>query len=122
MSAFRRVIEDHVENDFDAGPVQRLHHVPKFIHRAQRFLARTVCLVRRKERDRRVAPVVRPAWGRILGIELKHGKQLDRGNAQLLKVGDLLDQSGVRATFRFRQPGAGMRGETAHMHLVDDGA
>jgi len=30
-SIFRRVIKDCVKNDFDAGPVQRLYHVSKFI-------------------------------------------------------------------------------------------
>ena len=56
--AFGGVIEDHVENDLDARPVQRLHHVAKLVHRAERILTRAVALVRRKERDRRISPVV----------------------------------------------------------------
>ena len=122
MSIFCRVIEDNIENDFNAGSVQRLHHAAKFIECSERVRMRAIGLVRCKKGDRRVTPVVRPAWGRILRIELKHGKQLDRGNAQLLKVRDLLDESGVCATFRFRQTGAGVCGKTAHMHLVNDGA
>ena len=31
MVAFRGVIEDHVENDFDAGAVQRLDHVAELV-------------------------------------------------------------------------------------------
>ena len=47
--AFGRVIEHDVENDLDAGPVQRLDHVAKLVHRAQRILARAVRLVRGEE-------------------------------------------------------------------------
>ena len=63
MVAFRGVIEHHVENDFDARPVQRLDHVAKLVHRAQRILARAVRLVRRKERNRRVAPIIDSSRG-----------------------------------------------------------
>src|SRR5262245_47031199 len=49
MVAFRCMVEDHVENDLDTGPVQRLNHVAKFVQWAERVLARTVRLVRRKE-------------------------------------------------------------------------
>ena len=38
MVAFRGVIEHHVENDLDAGAVQRLDHVAKLVHRAERIL------------------------------------------------------------------------------------
>ena len=40
---------------------------------------------------------------------------------ELLEIGDLFDQAGVRAACLFRQPGARMPGEAAHVHLVDDG-
>ena len=36
MSILRRVIEYDVENYFDAGSVERLHHVSKFIQRGKR--------------------------------------------------------------------------------------
>jgi hypothetical protein len=49
MSTLCGVIEYDIENDFDAGSVKRLYHVSKFIQRGQRFLTRTVGLVRRKE-------------------------------------------------------------------------
>ena len=54
--AFRGVVEHDVENDLDAGAVQRLDHVAKFVHRAERVLARAVGLVRREERDRLHSP------------------------------------------------------------------
>ena len=44
MVAFRGVVEDDIENDLDAGPMQRLDHVAKLVHRAERILARAVGL------------------------------------------------------------------------------
>src|SRR5262249_54876296 len=38
MVALRGVIENYIENYFDAGAVQRLDHIPKLVHRAQRIL------------------------------------------------------------------------------------
>src|SRR5580692_281050 len=49
LIALRRVIENYVENDLDTRPVQGLHHVAKFIHRAERILARAVALMWREE-------------------------------------------------------------------------
>ncbi len=47
--AFRGVVEDDVENDLDARPMQRLDHVAKLVNGTQRVLTRAVALVRRKE-------------------------------------------------------------------------
>ena len=41
----------------------------------------SVCLVRRKERNRRISPVVLQAARTILSIELIHRQQLNRGDA-----------------------------------------
>ena len=78
--------------------------------------------MRGEERDRRVAPVVDVARRAVLGVELEHRQQLDRGDAELLQIGNLLDQPGVRAAVRFADAGTGMPREAAHVHLVDDGA
>ena len=77
--------------------------------------------MRRKERDRRVAPVVDLARRAILGIELEHRQQFDGGDAELLEIGDLLDQAGIGAARLLGNAGTGMAGEAAHVHLVDDG-
>ena len=97
MVAFGGVIEHDVENDLDARPVQRLDHVAKLVHRTKRILTRAVRLVRRKERYRRVAPVVDPSRRAILRVELKHRQQFDRGDAELLEIRNLLDQTGIGA-------------------------
>ena len=39
-----------------------------------------------------------------------------------VQIGNLLDNAGVSPAYVFGQSGAGMAGETAHVHLVDDGA
>ena len=116
------VVEHDVENDLDARPVQRLDHVAEFVDRAERILARAVRLVRREERDRRVAPVVDLARRAILGVELEHRQQFHRGDAELLEIRDLLDQAGVRAARLLADAGTRMAREAADVHLVDDGA
>ena len=119
--AFRRVVEHDIENDLDAGPVQRLDHIAKFIHRAKRILTRAVGLVRRKERDRRIAPVIDFSRRAVLGIELEHRQQFDGRDAELLEIGNLLDQTGIGPAFVLSDAGTGMAGEAAHVHFIDDG-
>src|SRR6266404_6116354 len=71
--SFRRVVEHNIENDLNAGPVECFDHVAKFVYWPERFLTRAACLVRGKEGDRRVSPVVDLSrWG-ILSVELKYG-------------------------------------------------
>src|SRR6266436_7355281 len=121
MVSFRRVIEHNVENDLNAGSVQCFHHVAKFVHRAEWILTRTVALVRSKEGDGRVTPVIDQPRRGILSVKLKYGKKLDRRDPELLKVRNLLDQAGIRTSKLVRYTGTGMPGEASHMHLVNDG-
>ena len=79
-----------------------------------------VAAVRREQRQRIVAPVVRPR-GR-LAVPIVHGEledrhQLDRGHAQRLQVGDLLDQAQVRAAMG--HVARLVASEAADVHLVD---
>ena len=120
MIAFGGVIEDHIQNDFQSFPVQGLDHVPKLIYRPERVLPRAVGLVRREERNRRVAPIVNLARRTILGIELENRQQLDRGNAELFQIGNVFDQAGIGSSQIFLQAGARMPSEAPDMHLVDD--
>ena len=75
----------------------------------------------RKERNRRISPVVDPSERRILDVELEHRQQLDGSDAELLEIWNLLDQTGIGAACFFRNPGTGMARETSHVHLVNDG-
>ena len=109
MVAFGGVIENDVENHLDAGPVQRLHHVAKFVYGAERILARAVGLVGREERDRRIAPVVDRPGGRILRVKVEHRQEFDGGNAEFLKIRNLFDQAGISAACASGSPELGWR-------------
>ena len=54
------MVEDDVENHFDARPVQGQHHLLELADLAARLAADGVAAVRGEERQRIVAPVVRP--------------------------------------------------------------
>src|SRR5271165_2593372 len=102
------MVEYDIENDLDIGPMQGLDHVAKLIHRTEHVLTRAVRAVRRKERDRRVPPVVGQARWAVLGVELENGQQLGGRNAQILEVGDLLDKTGIRTTLALMHTGTRM--------------
>ena len=106
LVAFGGVVEDDVENHLDARPVQRLDHVAELVDRAERILPRAVGLMRREERDRLIAPVVHEPGGAGQRVELEDRQQFDRRNAELLQIGNLLDQPGVRAARALRHAGA----------------
>ncbi len=88
------VVVDHVQDHLDVGPVQRLDHVAKL---GEGILAAGVLGVGGKKRHGAVTPVVGEPLGGILRIELEHRQQLDRGDAEGLQVGDLLDEAEVGA-------------------------
>ena len=118
LVAFGRVIEHHVENHFDAGPVQRLHQVAELVHRREHVGLRAVRAVRREPGDRLVAPVVR-AVGCGLGVELLHRHQLDRLDAEVDEIRNLLDEPGVGAALGRRDARVWVPREPGHVHLVD---
>ena len=105
---FRRVVVDDVEDHFDAGAMQRLHHVAELVERTERIGRRAVGVMRREERYRLVAPVVHAA-GRGLRIELLDRQELDGCNAEVLQIGDFLDQAGIGAALLLGTPELGWR-------------
>ena len=74
----------------------------------------------REEGHGRIAPVVHQPRGAILRVELEHRQELHGRDAQPLEVGNLLDEARERAARLFREAGARVTGEAAHMHLVHD--
>ena len=93
MVSLGGVVENDVEDDLDARAMQRFHHVPKFMDRPSRILARAVSPVGGEERNRRVAPIVLEPGRSVVRIELEHGQQLDRRDAELLKVRNFFDHA-----------------------------
>ncbi len=89
------VVVDHVEDDLDAGGVERTHHALELLHLLAALAGRGVRVLRREERDRVVAPVVREplVLQRAVVDELVHRHELDRRDAELLEV---VDDRGVR--------------------------
>jgi len=53
------MVVDDIENDRDAGRVQRLHHRPELVDHALGRSARRVSRMRREEAERVVTPIVR---------------------------------------------------------------
>ena len=125
LVALAGVVEDDVEDHLDARLVERLHHRLELAHGVARARLGRVGGLGREERDRLVAPEVperlpgQQVRARVVALlELGHRHQLDRGHAQLLQVGDLLDQPAEGAGVR--DAGARVAGEAADVQLVDD--
>ncbi len=121
LVSFRSVVEDDVEDQPDARPVERLDHVTELVPRPDR--ADAVARMGGVEAVGAVAPVVlEPQSGRfgrhVLSVEGHHGQQLDMGDAEILQVRDLVDECpkgpGMLRT------GGGVPGEAPHVQLVDD--
>ena len=126
LVALGRVVEDDVQDDLDAGPVKRLHHLLE-LERLLAIAARAaVGRLRGHERHRVIAPVVRqPLAGHrirpdlIALVELRDRHQLDGRHAEVLEIRDLLGQPPVGA--RSRHARARVDRAPPHVHLVDDG-
>ena len=84
MIAFRRMVVDDVQDHFDAGGVQRLHHRLELAQRAGGGVAH----VGREEADRVVAPVVaQPVLDQPLVVDQRMDRhQLDGGDAEPAQV------------------------------------
>src|SRR5664279_1756862 len=97
--AFRGVVVDDVEDDLDAGRVQRFHHRLEFLHLLPAVPERGVGVVRGEKSDRVAAPVVRQSLVPQCAVlnELMHRHQFHRGDAQ---PGEVVDHR--RAAQRLR--------------------
>ena len=106
------------------GLVQRPHHRLELQHLFAALPRAGVGGVRGQVGDRVVAPVVGqpPGDHRVLGHELVHRHQLDRGDAQAQQMVDdrRVAQPRVGAAL-FLGHGGVAHGEAAHMRLVDHG-
>ena len=118
------MIEDHVEDDLNAGAVELAYHLLELANRRHWVGALRVGSFRRKEPHWIVAPVVLQGFtGNRIGarnlvlIEFVEGKELQRRNTELPEVGNALDHSTVGAgILRFS---ARMHGEPTKVRLVD---
>ena len=76
LVAFAGVVEDDVEDDFDAGGMKCLDHLLELTHLRARRLVKRVTTVWRKERHRVIAPVV-GTFERV-AVNVQNRKLIDR--------------------------------------------
>ena len=122
--ALRRVVVDDVEDDLDAGAVQRLDHALELLDLLALHARGRVGGVRREVADRRVAPVVRePALvDEALLDDVVHRQQLDGRDAERRQV--RRSPRPMRGRVGAAQVLAHVRvqlREALHVQLVDDG-
>ena len=119
------MVEDHVEDYLDAGPVQGLDHLLEFPDLVARCRINSISVLERKKGNRAVAPEVGEffAGDRVdpdifQFVEVGDRHQFDSGYSQFFEIGDLVHYSGKCAGVA--NPGAGIPGETPDMQFVDD--
>ena len=123
MVAFGGVVVDHVQDHFDAGPVQGADHGLEVLDLLAGVAGGAVGVLRREEADGVVAPVVVQALvlqGAVID-ELVHGHQFDGGDAELLQVRDdrRVRHAGVGAALLLGDLGVQL-GQALDVGLVDD--
>jgi hypothetical protein len=117
------VVVDHVQDHLAAGLVERPDHGFEFLHLLSGVARGAVAVVRGEESDGVVAPVVVEALffqGAVVD-ELMDGHEFDRGDAELLQVGDHggVGHARVGAALLFRYLGVQLR-EALDVGFVDD--
>ena len=121
---FARVVEDGVDDDGDARPVQGLDHVAELADVRPLLGRDAVAGLRGEETDRAVAPIVGQRAAAVglhpqhfLAVVFHHRQQFHGVDSQLLEIRNLFDDRRERAGMfdaRGRMPR-----EPAHVHLVD---
>nr|WP_246799040.1 hypothetical protein [Azospirillum oryzae] len=116
LVAFGRMVLNDVEDDFDVCSVQRLDQCPKLVELADRLWVGCVGVMQGEEVERHVPPVIS-----LLRIELEHGHQFDRRDAEIPHVWNFVDQAREGAPPVGRNAGVCTLGEAADMQFIDDG-
>ena len=119
LVAFRGVVVNHVEDDFDAGVVQNLNHGLEFAEAAVGQIQR----VRSVESKGVVSPVIPQVLLDEAAVveESVHGKQFHRRHAQIGQMFDCRGRRQSREGPALVQGNIGvLHGEAANMQFVDD--
>src|SRR5262252_3944222 len=77
--------------------------------------------MRCEKRERLVSPIIAEARRTVLLVERIYREKLDRTDAEILQIRNLLDQPSIGAAFCRRDAGTRVAGKSADMHLIDDG-
>jgi hypothetical protein len=125
MIAFGGVVVDDIEDHFDAGPVQRTHHLAELANLRRRIAMARILRVRRKESDGVVAPVIPQTSLDQESVvnELVDRHQLDGRDAELLQIldGRRMPEAGIGAADLGRQIVTHL-GEALDVQFVDHAA
>ena len=121
--ALRGVVVDDVEDDFDARFVQRADHGLELVDLLASLAAACVTVMRRKESDRVVSPVVaeRHVEQSLVLNKLVDRHELDSRDAQRLKVLDhgRMRKTGIRAAQLFLHIWM-TASHSLHVRFIDD--
>ena len=117
--ALRGVVVDHIQQHFDVGVMAGGYQLTHLMAQLQRIIATAVAVVGGEPAQRAVAPHVVATWRRIGGVEAEHRQQFDRRDAELLEIGQLVDQPQVGAPLLRGDAGIVSAGEAAHMQLIN---
>ena len=121
MVPLRGMIEDHVQDHFDPGPVQGLDQIPEFVQHCQWVFPGAIPLVGSKEGHRGVTPIVDQSRRAVLDVELEDREQFHGSDPQVFQVRNLFHEPGEGASLLRGDPRAGMPGEPSHMQFINNG-
>src|SRR4051812_2212961 len=117
------MVENHIQDHFDARLVQGLDHGAELIGMRTDLGIDAISRMRREEGHGAVAPIVGETMASYLPylgiVKFEDRLQFHRGYTQRLEVRNFLDypqESSGMAHF-----GTGRAGEAADMHFIDDG-
>ena len=113
------VVVHHIQQHLDLGVMAGRHQLAHLMAQLQWIVSTAESMVGREPAQRAVAPHVVAAWWRIGRVEAEHRQQFDRRDAEVLEVGQFVDQPQVGAPLIRGDAGIFAAGEAAHMHLVD---
>lgn len=121
FASFAGVVEDHIEDDFDACFMKFPHQSFELMDLGTGLIRVRVASMRGKECKRIVAPVVLVLEG--LPVEVQDWEFMDRQefdgrHTEVFDVGDFLDSSEVGS--RLGHPARWVFGQACKMHFVDN--
>jgi len=102
------------------APDSPIRSLADLVERAKWVCSGAVAAMGGEKQKGLISPIVAEARRTVLFVEGKDREKLDGADAEILQVGNLLDEPSVSAALRRRDARARMAGEPADMHLVND--
>ena len=119
LVALTSVVVNNVQDYFNAGSMQFLHHGSKLVQTDEWIVAGAVTDMGSKERHGPIAPVVLESGCGVLNIELEHWQEFDGCDPEILEIRDLFDESEIRSFLGLGNAGVRVAGKPGHVHFVN---